>query len=145
MFLIGTKNTSSQTVLTDGTISIGDTYRNFSERGIFRQVFDNTTTGVTIGCSGIYHVHGTFTASGTEAGDIIVQMFVNGTAVDGAVARETITTPDTEFVTIPIDYYVLANSSFPFIFLSNAITVSFQNTGVGATFTNVVVNIEKEV
>lgn len=145
MFLIGTKNTGTQTVLANGIISIGDTYRNFSERSCFRQVFTNTSTGVTIGYSGIYHVHATFTASAPAAGDITVQMLVNGAVVDGAEATETITTPDTEFRTFAIDYYVLANSTTPFIFLPSAISVSFQNTGIDATFTNVVVNIEKEV
>lgn len=145
MFLIGTKNTTSQTVLPEGLISIGNTYRNFSERSCFREIFDNTSTGITIGASGIYNVHATFTASGTEAGDIVVQMLVNGMPVSGAIATETVTTPDTEFKTFSIDYDVIANSALPFIFLSSAISISFENTGVGATFTNVVVNVKKEV
>lgn len=147
MFLLGVKNTSTQTVLTDGIINIGAAYRKYCKKnncGV--PAFARTAQDVSLNHTGIYHITATFVASGDVAGVVTVQLFENGEAVTGAFSSETITTPETELRTFVIDYYVLVDKD---IILGNASTVaktiSFVNTGVDATFTSVVVNIDKVV
>lgn len=95
---------------------------------------------------GIYKVTATFVGAGTAAGDLTIQMYDNGDAISGATATETITTANTEQRTLVIDYFVKVDSS---CVLGNwsvsPKTISFRNTGVAATFNNVVVDIVKVV
>lgn len=147
MLFLGTKNTSSQSVLTDGVISIGSVYRKYcrpTRAGL--PTFATTNQGITLNGDGMYHITATFVGSGTEAGTVTVQLLENGDAVTGAISSETITTANTELRTFVIDYYILVDSA---CVLNNrttrAKTISFENTGVGATFTSVIVNAEKVV
>ena len=146
MLLIGTKNTGSQTVLANSTINLGTpVYRKYCKRtckGL--PTFDATSTGITLNGQGIYHISATFVGAGTVAGALTVQMYDNGEIVTGATSTETITTANTEQRTLVIDYYVKVDSD---CVLGNwAVspkTLTFRNDGVGATFSNVVVNIDK--
>lgn len=147
MLLLGTKSTGAQTVLTGGTINVGAVYRKFCRKNACGvTTFSTNGTSVSLQQQGIYHITATFVGSGTAAGDVTVQLFENGTATTGALSTQTITTADTEIRMFVIDYYVLVDGAD--ILGTNstvAKTVSFQNTGVGATFTSVVVNVTKEV
>ena len=147
MLLIGTQNTGSQTVLTNGIISLGSVYRKYCKRasnGL--PTFANDSNSVTLNGQGVYHVTATLVGAGTTAGTLTVQMLENGTPVVGGVASETITTADTELRTLVIDRYVLVDNTCLLGCTSTlAKTISFENTGVGATFSNVVVNIDKVV
>lgn len=149
MLLLGTKNIGTQTVLPDGVINIGSVYRKFCKKnrcGV--PAFSRTANDISLQHSGIYHITATLVGSGDVAGDITVQLYVNGVAVDGAFSTQTITTPDTELRTFVIDYYVLVDRD---CILGNestlAQTVSLVNTSatVTATFTSVVLNVEKVV
>ena len=148
MLLIGTKNTGSQTVLANSTINLGTpVYRKYCKRtcqGL--PTFDATSTGITLNGQGIYHITATFVGAGTAAGDLTIQMYENGEIVTGATSTETITTVNTEQRTLVIDYYVKVDSA---CILGNwsvsPKTLTFINDGVGATFSSVVVNIEKVV
>lgn len=147
MLLIGVKNINTQDVLTDGSINIGSVYRKYC-RKTFNGLpnFTTTDTSLTLNGQGLYHVTATFVGSGAAAGDVTVQMLVNGEAIPGALSTQTITTPDTEIRTFVIDYYLLVDRV---CLLGTAATtsnvISFENTGVDATFTDVVVNVSKEV
>lgn len=147
MLLLGVKNTTPQDVIVDGLINIGSSYRRYCKKnkcGV--PAFARTANDISLQHSGIYHVTATFIASAPAAGDVTVQLLVNGETVEGALATETITTATTEFRTMVIDYYLLVDRD---CILGNestvAQTISFQNTGVAATFTSVVVNVSKEV
>ena len=146
LYLIGVKDVASQTVLADGIITLGDVYRRYCRKNSCgTKVFDNTSTGITLGWDGMYHITATLVGTGTEAGDVTVQLFENGTPVTGAVSTQTITTPETEFRTFYIDYFVLVDNACVLGCNSTvAKTITLENVGVGATFTSVVVNIEKE-
>lgn len=147
MLLIGTENTGSQTVLTDGIISTGNVYRKYCKRATSGlPTFATTDSGITLNGQGIYHLTATFVGAGTAAGILTVQMLENGTAVTGGVASETITTADTEVRTLVIDRYIKVDAICNLgCWSTDAKTISFRNTGVGATFSNVVVNIDKVV
>lgn len=147
MLLLGTKNTTSQTVLTNGTIALGDVYRRYCRRasnGL--PTFTNTSTGITLNGEGIYHVTATLVGSGTAAGVVTVQMVENSTPITGAFSSETITTADTELRTFVIDTYIKVDKQCSLgCITTEAKTISLENTGVGATFTDVIINIDKVV
>lgn len=147
MLLVGTQNTGSQTVLTDGIISLGSVYRKYCKRannGL--PTYSSDSNSVTLNGQGIYHLTATFVGAGTAAGTLTIQMLENGNVVAGGVASETITTADTELRTLVIDRYILVDNTCLLGCTSTlAKTISFENTGVGATFSNVVVNVEKVV
>lgn len=147
MLLIGVKNTGTQTVLADGLVNIGSVYRHYWKKNACGvPTFTRTANDISLNHSGIYHLTATFVASAPTAGTVTVQLNVNGEAVDGAFASETITTATTELRTMVIDYYVLVDKD---CVLGNestiAETISFENTGDDATFTSVVVNVDKVV
>ena len=147
MLFLGTKNIGTQTVLADGVINIGSSYRRFDKKnkcGIY--AFSRTVNDITLQQEGVYHLTATFVGSASVAGVVSLQLALNGTLVDGAVSRETITTADTEVRTFVIDYYIIVDKDCILGRESTlAKTISFTNTGVDATFTSVVVNVEKVV
>lgn len=145
--LVGTRNVATQDVAVLGTIGLGTTYRRYCKKnncGI--RTFDVDSTSITIQQQGIYHITATLVGSGDAAGVVTVQLLENGVAVPGAFSSETITTADTELRTFVIDYYVLVDD---ICLLGSrttpAISISLQNTGIAATFTSVIVNVEKAV
>lgn len=147
MLLLGVKNTTTQAVVVDGIVNIGSSYRRYCKKnkcGV--PAFARTANDISLQHSGIYHVTATFVASAPAAGVVTVQLLLNGQEVEGAFASETITTAATELRTLVIDYYILVDDD---CILGNdstvAQTISFQNTGVAATFTSVIVNVSKEV
>ena len=149
MLLIGTKNIGTQTVLADGVVNIGSTYRKFCKRNrCGSPTFAVTANGITLNTEGIYHITATFVGSGSAAGAVTVALALNGVLVDGAVSTQTITTADTEIRTFVIDYYAKVDTDCVLgVTSTDAQTVSFVNTSdaIDATFTSVVVNITKEV
>lgn len=147
MLLLGVKNSATQTVLADGIINIGSVYRRYCKKNACGvPAFSRTVNDISLQHSGIYHLTATFVASAPTAGTVTVQLAQNGELVDGAFASETITTATTELRTLVIDYYILVDKDCVLNTESTiAQTVSFENTGDDATFTSVVVNVEKVV
>ncbi len=144
MLLIGTRNFATQEVITNGIIQLGNVYRRYCRKinGVKTFEFDNSD--VILQQSGIYHITVTAVASGAEAGTLALQLYENGFAVSGVFANETITTPDTELRTLTLDYFVLVDSTCVLGCNSTvAKAISLVNTGVEATYTSVIMNIEK--
>lgn len=145
--LIGIKNTTSQTVPALGTINLGSVYRRYCKKnqcGV--KTFNVTATSVSLQQQGIYHITATLVASAPAAGDVTVQLLINDTTIPGAFSTETITTATTEFRTLVVDYYALVDDINLLGNNTTAIdTISLQNTGVEATFTSVILNIDKVV
>ena len=142
--LLGTRNFATQEVLTNGIIQLGNVYRRYCKKinGIRTFEFDNSD--IILQQSGIYHITVTAVVSGAEAGTLAIQLYENGFAVPGVFSNETITTPDTELRTLTLDYFVLVDSACVLGCNSTvAKAISVVNTGVEATFTSIVVNIEK--
>lgn len=144
--LIGTRNFATQDVVTNGIIQLGNVYRRFCRKinGVKTFEFDNSD--VILQQSGIYHITVTAVGSGAEAGTLAIQLYENGFAVPGVISNETITTADTELRTLTLDYFVLVDSTCVLGCNSTvAKAISLVNTGVEATFTSVVMNVEKVV
>lgn len=147
MLLLGTKNIGTQTVLTDGIINIGSIYRRYCKKNACGvPAFSRTANDISLQQSGIYHITATLVGSGDAAGVVTVQLAQNGELIDGAFSSQTITTADTELRTFVIDYYVLVDKDCILGSESTiAQTISLVNTGVDATFTSVIVNVNKVV
>lgn len=144
MLLLGLKNISSQAVATDGFVNFGNVYRKYCKKCNGVSTFATNGESVTLQQTGIYHITFTAVASGDTDGIVTLQLLEDGNVVDGAFSSQTITTPTTELRTFVIDYYVLVNSGCVLnqpLTLSK--TISVQNTGVDATFTSVVFNVER--
>lgn len=145
-YIIGTRNTSSQALITGDTVDLGSVYRKYICRGKCGLNTFELSGGDSIAVqhSGFYHVTATLTFTAPAAGVVTFQLASNDIALLGATASETITTADTEVRTATIDYYVLVNrgcvAGTPATLIEN---ISIINTGVASTVTNVVVNIEK--
>lgn len=144
--LIGAKNFATQEVVTNGLIEFGNVYRRFCKKinGIKTFEFDNSD--IVLQQTGIYHITVTAVGSGSEAGTLAIQLYENGFAIPGAFSNETITTPDTELRTLTLDYYTLVDNTCVLGCNSTiAKAISIVNTGVPATYTSIVINIEKVV
>lgn len=142
--LIGLKNTATQAVATGGSVSLNTTYRKYCKKICGVSTFGFTSTSVTLQQSGVYHVTATLVGSGDVAGDVTVQLTEDTIPV--TFSTQTITTPTTELRTFVLDYYILVDNNT--VLNSNVVTakiISIVNAGVDATFTNVIMNIEKVV
>lgn len=145
--ILGLKNTTSQTVLANGLINLGSAYRRYCRRttnGL--PTFASNGTSVTLNGSGIYHITTTLVGTGTAAGVLTAQLYENGVAIPGAISSSTITTANTELRTLVIDYYIKVDSECILGNWSvNPKTLTLVNTGVEATYTNVLFNVDKVV
>ena len=132
MLLIGLQNPTTQAVVADGIIALGNSYRKFDlPNDCGALAFTNTSTGVTLNRKGIYHLTANFYPTAAFTGTI--QMLVDGVPVLGATANgENLT----------IDYYIVVDSNCGWV--SNAKTITFTSD-TATTLENVVVNITKEV
>lgn len=146
MLLIGTRNSTTQTLLTNGLVDFGAVYRKFCKKDCGVKTFDFASNSIVLQKSGIYHITINAIVSAPTAGDVTLQLFENGVALPSAITTETITTATTEFHTATIDYFVLVDSD---CVLGRATTIaksiSLVNVGDGATITNVVANVVKVV
>lgn len=120
MTVIGLENRSTQTVATDGALNLGSIYH-----GAGKCISQSPYTFRR----GLYHVTVVATFTAPAAGNVTL-------TADGHSATTTITTADTEVRTLVLDFYTL----IPGCTFS---PVTVTNTGVGATFTSVITNIEK--
>lgn len=145
MKIIGTLNTTSQTLLTGELLNLGNVYRRYDSKGSCGlRTYDFNANGITLQHSGIYKVTANITFTAPVAGNVIFQLTNNGTPITGATATETVTTATTEVNTTTIDFFVLVDRDL----ILNTITtiaesIGVINAGVSSTVTNLVVNAVK--
>lgn len=147
MYLLGTKNSTTQALTTGASVNLGEVYRKFCRKnscGV--KAFEFNGTSVSLQHSGMYHITATITFTAPVAGNVIFQLTENGVTIPSALATETITTATTEVKTTVIDFYILVDSTCvlgtPSTLIKN---ISILNTGVASTISNVVFNVEKVV
>ena len=146
MLLLGTRNVTTQDVVVNGNVELGSVYRRYCKRINGTRTFDFIGEDVILQQNGIYHITITAVVSAAEARNVTLSLFENGVAAPGAFATETITTPTTELRTLTIDYYALVDTTCVLGCNSTvAKELSLVNTGIAATYTNVVMNIDKVV
>lgn len=147
MYLIGLKNTTSQALAVGDFINFGSVYRRFDKKGACGlRAFESNNTDLIIQHSGIYKVTATITFTAPATGDVTFQLFENGVGIAGATVTESVETATTEFHTVTLDYYVLADKDLVLNSVTNvAETLSIANVGVASTVTNVILNVFKGV
>ena len=92
MLLLGLKNISTQAVATDGFVNFGNVYRKYCKKCNGVSTFATNGESVSLNQTGIYHLTITAVGTGDVAGDVTLQLFVDGEEVSGAFSTETITT-----------------------------------------------------
>lgn len=147
MYLLGTRNTTTQALTTGASVNLGEVYRKFCRKNSCGlKAFEFNGSSISLQHSGIYHITATLTFTAPVAGLVVFQLTENGVAIPSALASETITTAVTEVKTTTIDFYVLVDSG---CVLGNPTTliknIGIKNTGVASTISNVVLNVEKVV
>lgn len=131
--LIYVANTNSASVVANGTLPISTVVR---RRGCEINSSGNAITICDNG-SNYYLVTITATFTAPVAGVVGITLQQNGTNVTGATASTTITTATTEVRSLSFTAVVRT-------FNCNSIdTLSFVNSGVAATYSNIAVSVEK--
>lgn len=125
MSLIYMITNTNSSVLADGIIPLSTIAR---RRGC---ALVNGSNSIQALKPGYYKVSGTITFTAPAAGNVIVTLQKNGTAVPGISTSGTVTTATTEINTLPISgiVRVLCNEGIA--------TFTLVNTGVAITTTNV--------
>ena len=146
MLLVGLKNNTEQAVVAGGLINLGTTNRKYCKRCNGVKTFDFNGTSLALQQSGIYHITATLTFTAAAAGDVTIELYENGLPT-GEFATETVTTADTEFRSVALDYYVLTDSACVLGNVSTFIdNITLVNTSaVAVTITKVTVNVDKVV
>lgn len=142
--LLGLKNISTQAVSSGSSIVLSGAYRKYCKKVCGLSTFLYTSNSVSLQQPGVYHVTITLVGTGDVAGDITVQLLEDNIPV--TFSTQTVTTPTTEVRTFVLDYYILVDNNT--ILNRNVVspkTLTLNNTGVDATFTSVITNIEKVV
>lgn len=129
-------NSTSQTVNTNSAITLlnNEIYNNCSNA---LTVNNNT---VTIHQCGTYFVSVDATVSSTDTGNISFQIFNNGTGVAAAIAA---TNASTTANNIGVSTLIRVDPSCRCV--NNNAELTFLNTGVASTYTNIIVNIIKVI
>lgn len=131
--LISVATTSSAAVVTNGVLPLGTIVR---RRGNEVNLSGNSVAITDCG-SNYYLVVVTATFTAPVAGVVKLDLQQNGTAVTGATASTTITTADTEVRSLSFTAIV---RTFNCQGIDN---LTIANTGVGATFSNIAMQVEK--
>ena len=144
--LLVRRNLATQEVLADGVVDQGSVYRRFFEGCQCTRPVVSEGTATTINATGLYKIEVEATFTAPAAGDVTLQLFENGVAIDGAFATETITTATTEVRSITFSTYVVVDQTRVLgITAFNPKSYTLVNTGVAATFTRVQVAVKNEV
>ena len=142
---IGIKNSTAQSVAVGGAIDLGAVYRKYvtkCSRGL--NTFESSDENLTLQHSGFYKVTAVVTFTAPTAGDVTLQFAENGVPVLGATATETITTANTEFRTITLDYLFVVSKGYVECSLTSLIkNISIISSAIPITVTNVIVNAIK--
>lgn len=128
--LIMMTTTSSNPVIVDGVIPLTTISR---RRG---QAVNSGSNSILLGRAGYYKVNATFTFTGQTVGDVVIQAQKNGFDIVGMTASTTITTATTETRSLTITGIVRVFCN------EDLATLTFINTGVAITTTNVEVDVE---
>lgn len=125
-------NQTSQTVLTNGAVTL---LNSNITGGSCRISLDNN--GIKINKAGTYLVVVNANALASAAGDLVLQLFNKGVAEPGAIARATATTTAVE----NMGFSTIITVDPSCCCVNNNALLTFVNTGVGATYSNIAVNI----
>lgn len=137
--MIYSYSTSDQTVAVNATIL-------FDDNGIVSGRCSTHSAGTgafSLNGPGYYLVHFHGDVSAAAAGDVVAQLYVNGELYEGAEATTTITTATTEIDNIGFQVLVKVMPNCCAVNTNIPATLTFRNTGIEATYSNLGVTIVK--
>lgn len=117
-------------ILADGILPLSTIARRRSS------AIQQSNDSILLNAPGYYKVSLNITFTAPAAGDVTVELRQDGVAVPGATATETITTATTEVRTISFDVIVRVPCC------GAPSTLTFVNTGVAISSSNIAVNVE---
>ncbi len=129
-------NNTNQTVLTNGSLSLLNTE---ITGGCCNSITVNNNA-ITIKKAGTYLINVSANLTATVAGTETLQLYNKGVAVPAAIASRT-AADATSLENINFSIIINVNSSCNCV--NNNALLTLVNTGVGATYANVVINIIK--
>ena len=118
--------TTPATILAGGILPLTTIAR---RRG---RLITSENDSISLNAPGYYKVTVTVTASGSEAGDIVLNVLKNGIEIPGLTASETITTATTELRTLTISgtVRVLCGEGSAVLTLVNASTIGITTSNI---------------
>lgn len=124
--LIFKVTTTPATILAGGILPLTTIAR---RRG---RLITSENDSISLNAPGYYKVTVTVTASGSEAGDVVLNVLKNGIEIPGLTASETITTATTELRTLTISgtVRVLCGEGSAVLTLVNASTIGITTSNV---------------
>ena len=124
--LIFKVTTTPATILAGGILPLTTIAR---RRG---RLITSENDSISLNAPGYYKVTVTVTASGSEAGDIVLNVLKNGIEIPGLTASETITTATTELRTLTISgtVRVLCGEGSAVLTLVNASTIGITTSNI---------------
>ena len=124
--LIFKVTTTPATILAGGILPLTTIAR---RRG---RLITSENDSISLNAPGYYKVTATVTASGSEAGDIVLNVLKNGIEIPGLTASETITTATTELRTLTISgtVRVLCGEGSAVLTLVNASTIGITTSNI---------------
>ena len=137
--MIYSYSTSDQTVAVNATIL-------FEDNGVVSgrcSTHSAGTSAFSLNGPGFYLVHFNGDVSAAEAGDVVVQLYLNGEIYEGAEATTTITTATTEIDNIGFEAIINVLPNCCAIVDNLPATLTIRNTGIEALFSNAAVTIVK--
>ena len=137
--MIYSYSTSDQTVAVNATIL-------FENNGVVSGRCSTHSAGTgafSLNGPGFYLVHFNGDVSAATAGDVVVQLYLNGELYEGAEATTTITTATTETDNIGFEAIVKVLPNCCAIVDNLPATLTIRNTGIEALFSNAAVTIVK--
>lgn len=126
---IYTANTASQSVGVNTAVNLGTIQRRFG------CALNAGATSISINKSGYYAVTAVITFTAPAVGDVTLSLQQNGAQVPGATVSDTVTTATTEQNTMTLIAIVRSTTGND--------TLTFVNTGVAITPSNVAVSVVK--
>ena len=124
--LIFKVTTTPATILAGGILPLTTIAR---RRG---RLITSENDSISLNAPGYYKVTVTVTASGSEAGDIVLNVLKNGIEIPGLTASDTITTATTELRTLTISgtVRVLCGEGSAVLTLVNASTIGITTSNI---------------
>lgn len=129
--LIQTTNPSSQTVAVGSILGLGSVLRRF---GCNCRLSGNA---IEIEGEGYYEIDASITLAPTTAGNVTVTALLDGVAISGATASESVTTANNS-VSLPIITTIRKGCN-----CDGASSLTFVLSGLASTVTNVSVRVKK--
>ena len=126
-------NNTTQSVDANGVINLGTIIHknNQSQANV-------SGNNIVIKGTGYFNISVNLTYTASATGDVVTQVYVNGTPVTGAITTNTVATASTQSIRANINTEILK------AYHCNDTIITIVNTGIAASYTNIAVRIKRD-